>query len=51
MSTRSPIVDIAAILAKGYLRHLQARAANQRKRAELQPPDSHESRCYRATPE
>jgi hypothetical protein len=51
MSTISPIVDIAAILAKGYLRHLRTRAANQRVQAHLGPHDSSLTRCYRPPPE
>ena len=51
MPTSSPIVDIASILAKGYLRLLQARAANQREQAQLQPPDSPLLSCYTRAPE
>ena len=42
---------IAAILARGYLRLLATRAANQREQANLRPPDSSLSPCYRSAPE
>ena len=43
--------EIAAILARGYLRLLTTRAAKQRDQANLRPPDSSLYPCYRSAVE
>ena len=44
-------LEIAAILAAGYLRILRVREAKQREQANLRPPDSSLSPCYRSAVE
>lgn len=56
MSQSAPSCDsrlpaVAAILAAGYLRLLQAKSVNSQEQAKLRAPDSVESPCYHRSPE